>query len=65
MFYRKRSNCSMSSTEAQLATATTIRLFFQRDRATATIRPTAPLIVCSVADKMAGKVMAARQAGGT
>ena len=50
---------------AQLDAATMIRLLPFSARITATIRAAAPLTMCSVSYKMAGKVMAVRQATGT
>ena len=58
-------SCSVKNTAAQLATATMIRLLFFSANKTATARPIAPLIILSVADSIAGNVMAVRQAAGT
>jgi hypothetical protein len=65
LFYRRRINCSVRNTATQLAAATTIRLLFFIASNTATIKPTTPLTICSVAYSRAGKVMAVRQATGT
>ena len=65
IFYSNRISCSVRNTAAQLATDTTIRLLRKKANASATTRPTAPLIILSVAYKMAGKVIAVRQATGT
>lgn len=56
---------SVKNTPEHPASATTIRLLFRNARMTAIARPTAPLIMFSVVYKMAGKVMAVKQATGT
>ena len=65
LFYKRLRSCSVRNTAAELAVATTIRLLFFRERRMPTARPMAPLTMFSVAYKMAGKVIAARQAVGT
>ena len=55
---------SIRNTAAQLATATSTRLFFRKASSTATARPTRPLRRFSVAYKIAGKVMAVKLAAG-
>lgn len=63
--YNKRNNCSTKNTVPQLATATMIRLFLLQASSTPTRSPLAPLILFSVAYKIAGNVIAVKQAVGT
>ena len=66
--YRNAYNSAIShcvaSTAAELATDTTMRLFPRYARNTATTKAAAPLRKLSVLLRIAGKVIAVRQAGG-
>ena len=62
VFYSRFIRNSVSRTAAELATATTMRLLPRYARTTATISAAAPLIMEAVLLRIAGKVMAVKQA---